>query len=83
MGPDAKKAVAALTRVLETTDELEGGHDLLVATADALGSIGKPAKSALGALAKARKRNVSPDVINRSEAYAVVEARIYYTENAG
>ncbi len=63
MGPEAKKAVAALTRVLETTDELEGGHDLLVATADALGSIGKPAKSALGALAKARKRNVSPDVV--------------------
>ena len=63
MGPEGKKAVPALIRVLQATDELEGGHDLLVATADALGSIGKPAKSALGALAQARKRNVSPDVV--------------------
>ncbi|MDZ4862100.1 MAG: HEAT repeat domain-containing protein [Gemmatimonadota bacterium] len=63
MGPQGKKAVPALIRVLETTDELEGGHDLLVATADALGSIGKSAKGALGALAKARKKNVSPDVV--------------------
>jgi HEAT repeat protein len=63
MGPAGKKAVPALTRVIDTTDELEGGHDLLVATADALGSIGKPAKNALGALTRARKKNVSPDVI--------------------
>lgn len=63
MGPEGKKAVPALNRVLETTDELDGGHDLLVATADALGSIGKSAKGALGALGKARKKNVSPDVV--------------------
>lgn len=63
MGPAGKKAVPALIRVLETTDELEGGHDLLVATADALGSIGKSAKRALGALARARKHNVAPDVV--------------------
>jgi hypothetical protein len=50
-------------KVLETTDELEGGHDLVIATADALGAMGKAAKGALRILERHRKRSVTPDVV--------------------
>ncbi len=63
MGPAARRAVPDLTRVLQQTDELEGGHDLVLRTADALGAIGKPAKSALNALESQRKKSASADVL--------------------
>jgi len=63
MGPEAKDAVEPLTRVLERIDELEGGRELLIATADALGAIGKDAKSARRALERQRARSVTPDVV--------------------
>jgi HEAT repeat protein len=62
MGPQGKRAVSDLTRVLETSDELEGGHDLVIAAADALGAIGKPGKSALKALTRLRERSAAADV---------------------
>jgi HEAT repeat protein len=63
LGKDGKKVVGDLVKVLETTDELEGGHDLVIATADALGAMGKSAKGALKVLEKQRKRSVTPDVV--------------------
>ncbi len=63
LGPAGKDAVKDLIKTLETTDELEGGRPLVVAAADALGSIGKPARSALSILERQRKRSVSPDVV--------------------
>lgn len=63
MGPAGKRAVPDLTRVLQETDELEGGHDLVLATADALGAIGKPARSSLNALEGQRKKSASADVL--------------------
>ena len=63
MGSEGKKAVKDLVKVLETTDELEGGHDLVIATADALGAMGKSAKGALKVLERQRKRSVTPDVV--------------------
>jgi HEAT repeat protein len=63
MGSEGKKAVKDLVKVLETTDELEGGHDLVIATADALGAMGKAAKGALRVLERHRKRSVTPDVV--------------------
>lgn len=63
LGKDGKKAVGDLAKVLETTDELEGGHDLVIATADALGAMGKSAKGALKVLETQRKRSVTPDVV--------------------
>lgn len=63
MGNEGKKAVNDLVKVLETTDELEGGRDLVIATADALGAMGKSAKGALKILERQRKRSVTPDVV--------------------
>jgi HEAT repeat protein len=63
MGPDGKSAVGDLTKVLQTVDELEGGHDLVIATADALGAMGKSAKGARGVLEQQRKRSSAPDVV--------------------
>jgi hypothetical protein len=63
MGNDGRKAVNDLVKVLESTDELEGGHDLVIATADALGAMGKSAKGALKALERQRKKSVTPDVV--------------------
>lgn len=63
MGPDGKQAVGDLTKVLESTDELEGGRELVIATADALGAMGKSAKGAVKVLEKQRKRSANPDVI--------------------
>jgi HEAT repeat protein len=64
MGPEAKPAVADLVKVLEATDELEGGHLLVIATADALGAIGKKAKPALGILERQRRQSVTSDVVS-------------------
>ncbi len=63
MGPRGKKAVKDLVKVLETTDELEGGRELVVATADALGSMGKAARQALSILNRQRDRSVNPEVV--------------------
>ena len=63
LGPEGKKAVGDLVKVLETTDELEGGHDLVIATADALGAMGKDAKAAKAVLEKQRSQSVTPDVV--------------------
>jgi HEAT repeat protein len=63
MGDDARKAIPDLIRVLESIDELEGGHDLVIATADALGGMGKQARAALGVLQRQRQRSVTPDVV--------------------
>lgn len=63
LGPQGKDAVKDLIKTLETTDELEGGRALVVASADALGAIGKSAKNALPVLERQRKRSVSPDVV--------------------
>ena len=63
MGPEGKKAVGDLVKLLETTDELEGGRELVIASADALGAMGKSARSALKVLEKQRKRSVTPDVV--------------------
>ena len=63
MGAEGKKAVPDLVKVLETTDELEGGHDLVIATADALGAMGKSARAARGVLERQRKHSASPDVL--------------------
>lgn len=63
MGPTGKQAVGDLVRVLEATDELEGGHNLVIAAADALGAMGKHAKAGLKVLEKQRKRSVTPDVV--------------------
>ncbi len=63
MGPEAKDAVAELIRLLERIDELEGGRELVIAAADALGAIGKDAKAARRALERQRARSVSPDVV--------------------
>jgi HEAT repeat protein len=63
LGPDGKDAVKEIIKALESTDELEGGRDLVVASADALGAMGKSAKPALGILEKQRKRSVTPDVV--------------------
>lgn len=63
MGPEGKKAIPDLVKVLEGTDELEGGHDLVIAVADALGAMGKSAKSANGVLERQRKHSASPDVL--------------------
>ncbi len=63
MGSEGRKAVNDLVKVLEATDELEGGHDLVVATADALGAMGKSAKGALTVLERQRKKSVTPDVV--------------------
>ncbi len=62
IGPKAEPAVPALIQVLENTDELEGGHDAIIAVADALGEIGKKAKKALSALEKQAKKSGSEDV---------------------
>ena len=63
MGSEGRKAVPDLVKVLEGTDELEGGHDLVIAVADALGAMGKSARPATGVLEKQRRRSVSPDVL--------------------
>lgn len=63
LGPDGKDGVKDLVKALESTDELEGGRDLVVAYADALGAMGKSGKPALSALEKQRKRSVTPDVV--------------------
>ncbi|MBP9201410.1 MAG: HEAT repeat domain-containing protein [Gemmatimonadales bacterium] len=63
MGPEGRKAVPDLVKVLEGTDELEGGHDLVIAVADALGAMGKSARPALGVLERQRRKSVSPDVV--------------------
>ncbi len=63
MGSEGKKAVSDLVKVLESNDELEGGRDLVIATADALGAMGKSAKGALKVLEKQRKKSVTPDVV--------------------
>lgn len=63
LGPDGKGAIGDLVKLLESTDELEGGHDLLLATADALGAMGKPAGKALKVLERRRKESVSTDVV--------------------
>ena len=63
MGPEGKKSVGDLVRVLETVDELEGGHDLVIATADALAAMGKPAHAALGVLERQHQKSVTPDVV--------------------
>jgi HEAT repeat protein len=63
MGPAAKPAVTDLVKVLETTDELEGGHQLVIAVAEALGAMGRPAKPALGILERQRRQSVTPDVV--------------------
>lgn len=63
MGSQGKGAVKDLVKVLQSNDELDGGHDLVIATADALGAMGKQAKSARAALEQQRKRSVTPDVV--------------------
>lgn len=63
MGKEGKDAVKELVKVLETTDELEGGRDLVIACADALGAMGKSAKGGLKILEKQRKKSVTPDVV--------------------
>jgi HEAT repeat protein len=63
MGPEGKKAVGDLIKVVEEIDELEGGHDLLIATADALAAMGRQARSAEGALERQRQKSVTPDVV--------------------
>lgn len=63
MGAEGKRAVPDLIKVLETTDELEGGHDLVIGVADALGAMGKDGKGALGILERQRRRSAAPDVI--------------------
>lgn len=63
MGKDGKKAVNDLVKVLETTDELEGGRELVIACADALGAMGKSARGALKVLETQRRRSVTPDVV--------------------
>jgi HEAT repeat protein len=64
MGPAGKAAVGDLVKVLESNDELDGGHDLIIATADALGAMGKQAKGARSALEQQRRRSVTPDVVS-------------------
>jgi HEAT repeat protein len=63
MGQDGRRAVPDLVKVLESTDELEGGHALVIATAEALGAMGKAAKPALKALERQRRQSASPDVV--------------------
>jgi hypothetical protein len=63
MGPSGKAALGDLTRLLSDHDELDGGHDLVIAAADAIGSMGKDARKGLGALQRQRKMSVTPDVI--------------------
>ncbi len=63
LGPDGKDAVKDLVKALESTDELEGGRALIIATADALGAMGKNGKGALPILETQRKRSVTPDVV--------------------
>ena len=63
MGPQGRPALADLIQVLETRDELEGGHQLVIATADALGAMGKKAKPALKVLERQRRQSVTPDVV--------------------
>jgi HEAT repeat protein len=63
MGAEGKNAVKDLVKALEKTDELEGGRQLVIATADALGSIGKGARGSLKVLERQRSRSVSPDVV--------------------
>lgn len=63
MGREGRHAVRDLVKVLETNDELEGGHDLIIATADALGAMGRDAKAALHVLKDQRKRSATPDVV--------------------
>lgn len=63
MGPEGKDAVGQLVRVLERIDELEGGRELLIASAEALGAIGKDAKAARRVLERQRARSVTPDVV--------------------
>jgi HEAT repeat protein len=63
LGPGGKDAVKDLVKALESTDELEGGRALVVATADALGAMGKNGKAALSILEKQRQRSVTPDVV--------------------
>jgi len=63
MGPEGKDAVGELTRLLQRIDELEGGRDLVIASADALGAMGKEAKGARRALENQRARSVTPDVV--------------------
>ena len=64
MGPAGKRAVPDLIKVLEGTDELEGGRELVIAICDAVGSMGKEAKSALKILQRQRQRNTTPDVLD-------------------
>ena len=63
LGPAGKDGVKDLIKTLESTDELEGGRELVIATADALGAMGKDAKPALKVLEKQQKRSVTPDVV--------------------
>jgi len=63
MGPDARDAVSSLVKVLEQIDELEGDRQLLIASADALGAIGRDAKAARRVLERQRARSVSSDVV--------------------
>ncbi len=63
MGPAGKGAVGDLVKVLESNDELDGGHDLIIATADALGAMGKQAKAARSVLEQQRRHSVTPDVV--------------------
>jgi len=63
IGPDARDAVSSLVKVLERIDELEGDRQLLIASADALGAIGKDAKAARRVLERQRARSVSSDVV--------------------
>jgi HEAT repeat protein len=63
LGPEGKDAVKDLVRTLERTDELEGGREIVIATADALGAMGKHGKDALPILEKQRQRSVTPDVV--------------------
>ncbi len=63
MGPDAKDAVPDLVKVLEQTDELEGGRELVIASADALGAMGRNARDARRILERQRSRSTTPDVV--------------------
>ncbi len=70
MGPDAKDAVPDLVKVLEQTDELEGGRELVIASADALGAMGRNARDARRILERQRSRSTTPDVVARARARA-------------
>jgi len=63
MGGEGKGAVGDLVNVLERTDELEGGHDLVIAAADALGAMGKQAGKAVRVLERRRRESASADVV--------------------